>query len=167
MTCSQRSLGWHPSSEELVAKFAQIMQTDTNTATFFSRPPIECELALNSYLSSVGGSGGSAAASASIQAVPKGSCQVLDPSGNFKPSFAQPAVSAGVEPNELGQQAVARNVVLLLKGHAWRPKGCIWAAASSRTSAEPTMRCGRPSPGQFASTWRLSGGYWGNYLDYH
>ena len=161
------------SNEELVAKFAQIMQTDTNTATFFLEASNwNVELALNSYLSSVGGSGGGAQQQiASIQAVPKGSCQVLDPSG---------ALQAQLLPNQpfqlvwnlmnSGSKPWPRNVVLL---HTEGPTLGAPKTAHLGGGVEPnrvlsqTMQLRAPSsPGQFASTWRLKydGGYFGEAI---
>ena len=159
------------SNEELVAKFAQIMQTDTNTATFFLEASNwNVELALNSYLSSMGGSSIMQQQLAMTQP-PKGACQVVDPSG---------ALQAQLLPNQPfqliwnitnnGTSAWPRNVTLL---HTEGPTLGGPKTAQMGGGVQPgkmlsqSLQLQAPSsPGQFASTWRLKydGGYFGDSI---
>ena len=152
-------------NEELVAKFAQIMHTDTATATFFlEASQWKVETAVNAYLSS----GAAQAAQQAAMATPYGACQVLDPHGVLNGPLLpnQPFQLTWVLKNN-GHQPWPSNAQLVhtegprLEGPAAAQLGAI----PSNQMVNQTLNLKAPAtPGQYASTWRLkySGGYFGD-----
>ena len=153
------------SNTELVTKFAEIMRTSTDIATFFLEASAwNVESALNSYLSSVGDQTNLVG---QIGQVPQASAGIIDPHNILNSQLLpnQPFQLQWVLTNTGTTPWPQNSTLVHTEGE--RLNGPLSAGVGmvpQGQTVNQTLSLAAPSqPGQFASTWRLkyNGGYFG------
>ena len=156
------------SNGEMVRKFAEVMKTSEDIATFFLEASAwNVESALNSYLSSVGDQSNLVA---QIGQVPQASAGIIDPMNALNSQLLpnQPFQLQWVLTNT-GTCPWPQNSTLVhtegpkLNG----PKSANVGIVQQGQMVNQTLSLAAPSqPGQYASTWRLkyNGGYFGDAI---
>ena len=154
------------SHEEMAKKFAEIMKTSEDIATFFLEASgWNVETALNSYLSSVGDQSNLVV---NIGEVPQASVQIIDQNNVLSgPIYCNQQFQLQWILTNTGTCPWPQNATLLhTEGpQLGGPKGAQIGSVPVGQMLNQTLTLTGPSqPGQFASTWRLKydGGYFGD-----